>query len=71
MSIRQKFTIFEKMYSFFWFWLIFVEILHYFGWVFATRIRFMKRIRLAEMKRIQTDPDPQHWLKMFLFLYFW
>ena len=27
---------------------------------FATRIRFIKRIRLDELKRIQTDPDPKH-----------
>ena len=35
--------------------------------IFATRIR----IRMAEMKRIQTDPDPQYWIKLSIcFLYF-
>ena len=34
-----------------------MEILHDFGWFFATQIR------LADMQRIQTEPDPQHWLK--------
>ena len=36
--------------------LIFVEIFHDIGWLFATRIR----IRLTKMKRIQTNPDPKH-----------
>ena len=31
------------------------ENFHDFGWFFATR--------LTKMKRIQTDPDPQHWAK--------
>ena len=56
MSVKQKFNIFEtKKYDI---CVIFVDIFHDFGWYFATRIRFMKRIRVAEMKRIQTDPDP-------------
>ena len=47
------------------FGLFFVWIVHNFGSLFAIRIRFMKRIRIreAEMKRIHTDPDPQHCLK--------
>ena len=39
--------------------MIFVEIFHDFGWFFATRIR------LTKMKRIQTDPDPHHWFKLY------
>ena len=37
--------------------MIFVEILHYFGWFFATRIRFI-------------EADPQHWLFVLIFLDF-
>ena len=46
MSVKHKFDIFEKMYDVL---MIFVEILHDFGWFFATQIR----IRFME-----TDPDP-------------
>ena len=40
--------------------MIFVEILHDFGWFFATRIRIQ-----TKMKRIQTDPDLKHWTKKY------
>ena len=35
---------------------------------FATWIRFMKWIRIREdnMKRIQTDPDTEHWFATYL-----
>ena len=29
----------------------------------------LKRIRLTKMKRIQTDPDPKHWLYVLSFLH--
>ena len=51
--------------------MIFVWTFHDFGWFFATQIRiwirFMKQIRIrkAEMKRIHTDSDPQHWFTGF------
>jgi len=64
MPVKKKINIFEKCMIFLWFWLIYVEIFHDFGWLFVTRIRFMKRIRLAKMKRIQTDPDSKHWKNM-------
>ena len=65
MSLKQKINIFEKIYDIRLILLISVEIFHDFGWFFATRVRFRIRftkrirIRLAKMKRIQTDP--KHW----------
>ena len=51
MSVKHKFNIPEKMYDIL---VILVEIFHDFGWFLSTRIR------LTEMKWIQTDPDPKH-----------
>ena len=56
MSVKHKFNIFENKgcYS------------YYFGWFFATQIRFrirsMKRFRPTILKRVQTDP--QHWSRI-------
>ena len=51
--------------------MIFVEIYHYFGWFFATRIR----IRFIEADpdpadQNETDPDPQHWF-LWIMNYSW
>ena len=45
---------------FLWFWLIFVEIFHDFGWFFVTRIRF---IEADPGPADQNKTDPQHWGK--------
>ena len=50
MSVNISIIVLKKMYDIL---MIFVEIFHDFGRFFATRIRFMKRIRLTKMKRIR------------------
>ena len=48
---------------FLWFWLIFVEIFHEFGWFFATKIRnteFKGKQKDLDPYPGQNWPDPQH-----------
>ena len=55
-SLNTSLIVLNKMYDILMILLIYVEIFNDFGWFFAIRIR----IRVAKMKRIQTNPDPKH-----------
>ena len=58
MSIKQKFNIIEKNV---WYSYDFASFLWKFSMILADFFYFF--IRLARMKRIQTDPVPKHWKK--------